>query len=219
MSADAIRDIFRRPENSITLETIEKLAVGLQTTPEWLAYGSGANDDEPPKRPDLAPANRSFSLARVDGRVQAGNWVEVDVYDGDQGEVISAPRDPDFPFARQIAYRVGGDSMNRAEPRPIRDGDYVICVAFEDTGLRPVNGMNVVVQRTRDDGQMRERSVKEIRLLEDRTEFVPRSDNPAHKPIVVPGDRDPSDTTVVEILSLVRFVFDNMPVPIPSGAS
>lgn len=41
MSADAIRDIFRRPENSPTLTTIEKLAVGLKTNPRWLAFGEG----------------------------------------------------------------------------------------------------------------------------------------------------------------------------------
>jgi phage repressor protein C with HTH and peptisase S24 domain len=171
----------------------------------------------PTLRPGLAPASRNFTLARVDGRVQAGAFLQTEVFDDDLGETISAPRDPDFPFARQIAYRVGGDSMNQAEPRPIRDGDYIICVAFEDVGLKPANGMKVVVQKTINDGQLRERSVKEVRTFPDRTEFHPRSSNPAHKPIVVPHNPDPDDSTTVEILSLVRFIFDNVPVPLPMG--
>lgn len=211
LSSATIRNIREGKSKSPRLDTITQLAKVLQTTPAWLAYGIG----DGAVKPELTPANDAFSFARVDGRVQAGSWVEVDVYDGDDGQVISAPRDPLFPFARQIAYLVGGDSMNKAEPKPIRDGDYVICANFEDAGIEPVNGMQVVIERTRHDGELRERSVKEVMIFPDRTEFHPRSDNPVHKPIVVPKDADPDETTKVEILSLVRFIFDNVPMPVP----
>ena len=217
MSADAIRSIFRNPENSPTLETIEKLAVGLKTTADWLAFGTGPIERSEAGAPqDLIPANRSFGLARVDGRVQAGVFLRAEAFDDVQDEVISAPRDPDFPHARQIAYRVAGDSMNKAE-RPIRDGDFVICAAWEDLGIESPDGLTVVVQRTLADGQSRERSVKEAKVFPDRVEFHPRSSNPAHEVIVVPRDLKAEDGTEVAILALVRFVFDNKPFPIPTG--
>ena len=39
LSPDAIGKILKSPSQSQTLETVRKLAVGLDTTPEWLAYG------------------------------------------------------------------------------------------------------------------------------------------------------------------------------------
>lgn len=163
----------------------------------------------------LRPAGRSLTPIRLNGTAEAGYWRESEFIEDVEAETISAPLDAQFPSARQRAYRVGGDSMNRAEPRPIRDGDFIVCVPFEDIPIKPRTGMNVVVERRRYDGAMRELSVKQVHLYADRTEFVPMSDNPVHRPIVVPKVADPNDTTVVEILDLVRFVFDSVPVPIP----
>ena len=41
MSPEGISKILGIPANSPTLETVRKLALGLETTPEWLAYGVG----------------------------------------------------------------------------------------------------------------------------------------------------------------------------------
>ncbi|GEP06451.1 hypothetical protein MOX02_44890 [Methylobacterium oxalidis] len=208
MGDTAIRDLMRRPTDSPTMETIEKLARALNTTAAWLAFEAG------PKTlrvggDGLVNANRSFTLAKVDGEVKAGAFLRAEAFDDDLGEAISAPRDPEYPFARQVAYRVRGDSMNEAKPRPIRDGDFIICAAWEDLGAEPRDGQLVVVQQTINSGQLRERSVKAIRLHPDRVEFVPMSSNPEHQPIVVPRNLDPDDGREVTILALVRYVFDN----------
>lgn len=160
------------------------------------------------------PARGSFGFAKVDGSVQAGAFLALEVFDDDLDEVVSAPRDPAFPFAKQRAYRVRGDSMNQARPKPMNDGDYIICAAWEDLDLEPKDGLNVVVQQTTADGQLRERSVKEVRVFPDRTEFHPRSSNPAYKPIVVRKDYHTDDGKEVTILALVRFVFDNQALPV-----
>lgn len=210
LGPDAIRDLMRRPQDSPTIETIGKLADGLQTTPAWLAYEAGPKTLRP-GRPsaELVDATRGFTLVKVDGPVAAGVFLRKPAFDDDLGEMLSAPRDPDYPFARQVAYRVEGDSMDQAKPRPIRDGDFIICVAWEDLGLFERDGLIVVVEQTINSGQLRERSVKGLRLYEDRREFVPMSSNPKHEAIVVPRDDEPEDGREVRILALVRYVFDN----------
>ncbi|HEX2554211.1 MAG TPA: hypothetical protein VHL98_10945 [Microvirga sp.] len=129
-------------------------------------------------------------------------------------DYVSAPKDPDFPFARQIAFRVGGDSMNRARPKPIIEGDVIVCVLWEDLGIEITDGMNVVVQREMDGGHLVERSVKEVRVTEGGYEFLPRSSNSAYQPFRVAHDLSADDGKQVLVLALVRFVFDHQPLPV-----
>ncbi len=72
--------------------------------------------------------------------------------DGDQEFIFDEP-DPEFPSARQVAFTVEGESLNDLKPRPILDGDKLICVDFDDTGLPFNPGHDRVVQRTLDDGR------------------------------------------------------------------
>jgi SOS-response transcriptional repressor LexA len=212
-------------KKSVRGASLPKLAKALQTSVEYLTFqtddpgpraaGSGQVSSPSPRiMLEELPAGDAFSFAKIDGSVQAGAFLAVEAFDDDLGEVISAPRDPLFPFARQVAHKVKGDSMNQAEPQPMRDGDYIICAAWEDLGLKEKNGLNVVVQQTTADGQLRERSVKELRVFPDHVEFHPRSSNPAHKPIIVNREYHTDDGKEVTILSLVRFVFNNQALPV-----
>ena len=221
-----IRDIVTGKKKSVSTEKLPVLAQALRTTVEYLTFRT---DNPEPRGGRLRVVSRptvtestvedlssgdAFNFAKVDGSVQAGAFLAVEAFDDDLGEVISAPRDPLFPFARQVAHRVKGDSMNQAEPQPMRDGDYIICAAWEDLGLKEKTGLNVVVQQTTADGQLRERSVKELRVFPDHVEFHPRSSNPVHKPIIVNRDYHTDDGKEVTILSLVRFVFNNQALPV-----
>src|SRR5690606_23522319 len=109
---------------------------------------------------------------------------------------------------------VEGDSMNDLKPRPILEGDRLVCVSFEDVAdqVRVRDGLIVVVERTRDGGHTREWSVKQVELYEDRVEFHPRSTNPRHKPIVVMRDALADDGVQVEIIGLVRAVRNEFPL-------
>lgn len=104
--------------------------------------------------------------------------------------------------------------MNDLKPRPILDGDRIVGVAYEDIAnevpLR--DGMTVVVQRSRDGGQFREWSVKQLVLLQGRTEFHPRSTNPRYKPIVVDRDLFADDGSQVEIICIVRRIINDLPI-------
>ena len=212
-----VNDILVGKKRSVRGENLAKLAKALESTTDYLLGGDGAPGAALQlERSDLIPASKAFSsYAPLRGNIQAGVWLEAEVFDDDLGEAISAPRDPDFPHARQVAFRVRGESMNNANPTPIQDGDFVICVMFEDIGLELRSGMVVVVERTRDAGHSRERSLKEVRIFDDRIEFCPRSTDSRFKPIVVARDLAADDGTKVQILALLRFTFTGRPVPVP----
>ncbi|MBX5021191.1 LexA family protein [Rhizobium lentis] len=162
---------------------------------------------------EVKPSSAKWVPARKVGIVAAGLFREVDEFDQSEPEEITVPRDENFPNARQLTFEVEGDSMNELRPRPILPGDTVVATAYEDIAHRVVlrDGMVVVVQRTRDAGHMREWSVKQIEIYEDRTEFHPRSSNPKHKPIVVQRQFDADDGVAVEVIGVVRMVLNTMP--------
>ena len=150
----------------------------------------------------------------IAGKLAAGVFLEVDDFDQSEPERIYEPLDHRFPNARRMAFEVEGDSMNDLKPRPILEGDRLVCVSFEDVAdqIRVRDGLIVVVERTRDGGHTREWSVKQVELYEDRIEFHPRSTNPRHKPIVVERDAQADDGVQVEIIGLVRAVRNEFPL-------
>jgi transcriptional regulator with XRE-family HTH domain len=168
---------------------------------------------QPPQSSEIKPSEAKWVPARKVGTVAAGLFREVDEFDQSEPEEITVPRDENFPNARQLTFEVEGDSMDALRPRPILPGDTIVCTAFEDIAHKVVlrDGMVVVVQRTRDAGMMREWSVKQIEIYEDRTEFHPRSTNPKHKPIIVQRQFDADDGVTVEVIGIVRMVQNTMP--------
>lgn len=167
--------------------------------------------------PAVSAATQSGGLkpAVVVGTAEAGAFREVDemMDDGERVEV-AVPADDKFPNARLIIFDVAGDSMNALTPRPVLDGDRVVCVAYEDVAhsfpLR--DGMVVVVERKQAGGHIREWSVKQLEIYEDRLEFHPRSHNGRHKPIVVQRDLEADDGVSVEIIGMVRRVINEIPI-------
>ncbi|ARM12098.1 MULTISPECIES: LexA family protein [Rhizobium] len=188
-------------------EEMQKLASAIGKSALWLRDGLELSDVE------AAPIEGRLLPVAVVGKVEAGTFREVDDMDQSERELLSLPADDRFPSARLMAFDVSGDSMNDLRPRPILPGDRVICVSYEDVAheapLR--DGMVVVVERSRDGGQTREWSVKQIELYQDRTEYHPRSTNLKHRPIVVPRDHSADTGTMVEIIGLVRRVVNDLP--------
>jgi phage repressor protein C with HTH and peptisase S24 domain len=214
LSPDAIRNIQRSAKKgraNVTLETLEKLAPTLRTTVGWLASGAG---DAAGEVAGLVPDPRQVLPVYVAGTVEAGAFREVDDLDQSEPEILYEPPDAKFPNARRMAFLVSGDSMNNLKPRPIFAGDRAVCVSYEDV-MRQVpiiDGMVVVVERTRHGGQSREWSIKQVEIHADRVEFHPRSTNPRHKPIVVSKEFDADDGTAVEVIALVRRVVNDLPL-------
>ena len=227
--SEAIRNLQRAVEDGsarqgMTTATINALAPVLGTTPIWLFAGAGP--EEPggtsPSLADLVaePATpspvRRFVRPLYGGVVEAGSFREVNDFEDPDRIVPDAEEDPRFPGVPLISFDVAGDSMNALQPTPILPGQRVIGVDFE--GLRnrvPLrDGMIVIVEQSLSGGHLRERSVKQLEMHRDRTEFCPRSSNPKHKPIVVPFDtvdQGDEDGREVKVLAIVRQVISDLP--------
>lgn len=164
--------------------------------------------------PEITRTKEGLTAIANAGIVEAGAFRSApDFIDIEEEPTFDLP-DPKFPWARQVSFTVAGDSMNRLQPRQILPGDKVICVDFNDlNGRVPLrDGMTVVVERTRDGGHLREWSIKQLEIYEDRMEFHPRSSNPRHKPIVVPVDYQADDGETFRILALVRRISNEIPI-------
>jgi transcriptional regulator with XRE-family HTH domain len=166
-----------------------------------------------PPNVEARPASPQTAPVRKAGTVEAGAFREVDELDQSEPDEMYIEPDKRFPNARRMYFEVMGDSMNDLRPTPIVPGAKCICVAFEDVAheLQLRDGMIVVVQRSRDGGHFREWSVKQIAMFEDRVEFLPRSTNPRHKPIVVDRNHDADDGVAVEVIAIVRRIVNDIP--------
>ncbi len=218
-----ITDILKGKKQSVRGDNLVKLASALKWTPAELlgALAIGAPSSRKEVAPQLSagitwrPAPGSLPELvpiPVVGVARAGMFEPVDEIASQEMQWVNAPRDEDFPQARQMIFDVEGDSMNALKPLPIIDGSRVVCVDFDDLqGRVPVQeGMVVVIEQQLADGAVREWSVKQVEIHGTRAEYHPRSTNPKHKPIIVESDLDPDDTRHVRILGIVRNVLNSV---------
>ena len=198
---DAIRNLRRAVKTGarqgVSLATLADLAPALEVSLPWLLNGTSGDET------NVREGRRPVSIPVI-GKLAAGVYREVVEHDDGDVEYIFDEPDPEFPNAKQVAFTVEGDSLNDLKPRPILDGDKLICVDFDDTGLPLIEGMIVVIQRTKDNGLTLEWSAKQVELKAGSTEYHPRSTNKRHKPIVVPDDPNADTGEVVEAIALVR---------------
>ena len=151
---------------------------------------------------EARPVNLSLVSTPVSGKVSAGLFQEVDDFENQDPEEVLAVRDPRYPQARLVVFEVGGNSMNAFDP-PINDGARVSGPVFEDIREPFQNGMPVIVQRSLNDGQLLEWSVKELEVRDTGYTFHPRSTDPRYKPFSVDTDFNADDGRVVQVIALV----------------
>lgn len=185
-------------------ESLQSIATEFGVSFEWLATGSSSTLGPP-------VARNTDTKPQFGGFAQAGGWLAVDEYF--QQDVYEVPeyvlRQPQYHKLRQYAYQVRGDSVNLAG---IADGDWIVAADaadYVDHYGDTESGDLVVVERTRYQGAERELTVKEIRYYRDRYELVPRSDNPAHKPIIVLHNSAPDDSMEVKVVGVVLTSYKN----------
>lgn len=197
---------------AISKKAAEKYGELFGVSAGWILFNSADDAGAPPPM-EVSLSRVGMTAGLVAGRVEAGTFREVDEFDQSERIEVALPRDELYPNARQLLFDCSGDSMNDLKPRPILEGDRLVCLAYDDVEhlVELKSGMVVVVERTRDGGHFREWSVKQLELYSDRAEFHPRSTNPKHKAIVIRQDHEADDGVTVKVIALVRRVMNEMP--------
>lgn len=175
------------------------------TSSRTLAKLAAAVDDDPPPMVNHRPAKLDPLYLPVRFRVQAGHWIEVDVA---EQEYPAPPRavapDPAYSAWPQWLELVVGDSVDRE----IQPGSYAHVVDAIDMGYAPQAGDFVVVERRRDNGRLRERSIKQVQMRRGSIELWPCSHNPAwDRPLDL---THPEEGVEVEIVGLVIGAYRGM---------
>ncbi len=204
---DSINKYLRGDIDQPRGNNMEKMAEALSVPLLWLRDGLSVTTNQ-----NVTPVSGRLVPVSIVGKVEAGTFREVDSFDQSERQTMTLPPDDRFPNARQMIFDVSGDSMNDLKPRPILDGDRIVTVSYEDVANQVVlrDGMVVVVERSKDGGQTREWSVKQIEIYQDRTEFHPRSANPRHKPIIINRDYHTDDGVQVEIIGIARRIINDL---------
>lgn len=137
-------------------------------------------------------------------KVQAGLWYEIDAEEPPEQTSLAVLPDPRFARFPQWLEKVVGDSADLRIPA----GHYVHVVDAIELGYAPKSDDWVVVERRRDQGAVRERTIKQVEIVAGRVRLCPRSRNPKWAdPINLCDGARPEDTEV-EIVGLVVAAID-----------
>ena len=169
-------------QNGIKAPMAERYARALSVSPEWLLYGRAADD---------RGALPELSELPLLSSIQAGAWLAMDDSGQEEPHLLPHAKDRAYPHAKQWLREVQGDSMNAVGVMP---GDLAHIVEFFGAGLE--NGMIVEVTRSRDDGALREITLKEVEVSARGVLLWPRSTNPRWKEAVRLNDDSGSDIQV-----------------------
>jgi AraC-like DNA-binding protein len=141
----------------------------------------------------------NVNLARLElpvrYRVQAGLWYENEADQPPEQRQLSVRADPRFEDVPQWLEEVVGDSANLKIPA----GHYIHVIDAIALGYVPKHGDWVVVERHRDQGGVRERTVKQVDIKDGQIRLAYRSSNPKWVGFVdvTAGCRPGGDTEVV----------------------
>jgi repressor LexA len=191
LGPDGIRNILRGASKNPTTSTLEALARYFAVTVDYLL---GKTDEGAPPF-TVRPAGE-FKRLPIRHRVQAGAWRERDDLRQENTEYAPMGEVAGYHGIDQWAERLLGDSMNEVYP----DGTLLHVIDAAPFQLR--NGDHVIVERSRDQGGLVERTCKELRISPTgvRT-LVGRSRNALwNKPIEYETSGDDDTVQVVAIV-------------------
>lgn len=193
MSPDTLGKFLTGESRSLRATNMAALAKVLDVSESWLM---GSTDD-----PDIEPAPFGVLFGGV---VEAGAFRMQDPLD-QTGEAARVPiaHDSRYPPAAQYAFKVVGDSMNRAD---IVEGMHILAIdvhAWERVHGQPRDGALVIVARMKAGGPERELTVKRLRITAKQLLLEPESTNPAHKPISFPMPHASDETDAGERAEII----------------
>lgn len=193
LGPDALRDLIRKPDVLPRIDTLYALAPVLDTTPEWLAFGVGSSD-----------GSGTPGGVAVIGEVAAGLWFDTEGgVDRPNYEQYPLPADQRYPPVAQYGLIVRGNSINRVA----REGEVLHCLDVGITGIEPVNGDLVIVERRRAQGGQKEVTAKVVRRKGPLIELAPDSDDPRWSEPLVLDPRNAPEDEEIAIVAIVIAVY------------
>jgi transcriptional regulator with XRE-family HTH domain len=132
-------------------------------------------------------------------KVQAGLWYEIDAEEAPEQVQLAVYPDPRYSRFPQWLEKVVGDSVNLKIP----PNHYAHVVDAIEMGYAPKHGDWVVVERRRDQGAVRERTIKQIELHDGAILLCPRSSNPKWAGPLELACTSRPETVEVQIVGLV----------------
>ncbi|AGF74116.1 putative prophage repressor [Bartonella australis AUST/NH1] len=177
-------------ERKLTKEWAEKLALHLGVKPSDLLF------------PNEGRASHSIGMIPVIGRVAASAWMSVEDMDFGFDDIEYVPCTTEYPIHFQFALKVDGNCLNKIA----RNGDQLICLDVIKSGVNVEPNDLVIVERSRFNGQMVERTAKRIRQTTNGFELWPESTEPNHQePIKVNGVADGEEIRIIgKVLWILR---------------
>lgn len=176
-----------------TPERLRSAAVLFHVNYEWLSTGRGSEQE----------INATVEGLRLVGDIQAGVWREVtESQDMEYKRVPVAPV-ADYPVEAQYALKIIGTSLDRIA----KDGAIIHCVDVGMAGLTPREGDLVCVERIR--GDLREMTVKRLRMVNGALELWPESLDPSQQEKL--AYKPPKGNGEVIIKAIVIGAFQSIP--------
>jgi len=169
------------PGRKISADEADKIRVYLKGTEHWSPKPTSA---APMERIHIAPL---LQMLQIRFRVQAGAWLQADVYATQDYGGGPIPGDPRIALSSQWLEEVVGESMNRV----IQPGMLVHVIDAINLEYSPRDRDIVVVERTRFQGAEIERSLKRVHMTVDGVEL--RGDSTIaefNEPLSVEGEND-----------------------------
>ena len=170
LGATAIKDILSGKSRDPGAGTLAAIAQELMVSVSDLLLDHDFPEASQTPHVRLAP-----DLLPVRYRVQAGLWYEIDAEEPPEAITLPVLPHPGYANFPQWLEQVVGDSVNLKAP----NGSYAHVVDAIELGYTPRDGDWVVVERRRDQGAVRERTIKQVEIKpRGQVLLVPRSDNP-----------------------------------------
>ncbi|UTO29099.1 LexA family protein [Bartonella harrusi] len=184
---------LEKGERKLTKEWAEKLAPHLGVKPFNLLF---------PENKEIHPISNAIGMIPVIGKVAASSWMSVEDMDFGFDDIEYVPSTSKYPAHFQFALKIEGNCLNKIA----RDGDQLICVDIIKAGIDVEPNDLVIVERSRFNGQMIERTAKRIRQTISGFELWPESTEPNHQePIKINGATDGEEIRVVgKVLWILR---------------
>lgn len=210
LSPSTLNRPLNDPSHSFTLSTttLEKIrdATGLDFTPfitkdmDTLARSIDILDNANEYHPeDFSEPPGPSTIIAVMGEVGAGIWREVQFGDLNQLFAIFLTPSREELRAHTIGLMVRGESLNRIA----RERDVLICESIAGTGTEPRDGDLVIVERQREQEGLIEVTAKRLKIVRNKKELWPESDDPRYQTAIKLSDKSPE---TVRIIGIVHYI-------------